>query len=261
MHLALVQPLLAVDFMQVAIPLVVMFLAVMKFLFDANKKAGAQREDGPAMPQQPQPQPAMQKPVPAGGQQADQLRTQVEEFLRRAGRPPQGGQPQQPQHPRQPRPASEIDVLLDDASRSPARRSFAESIRSSESRQPPTAKPSVANADKRPARRSVVPKQRETLAERAVVREATRLSKLPKQPPHLGQRIIEDDEQFDIQLKAKFAHTVGTLAESGSQPQSPGAAPPRDTPAAQIAAMLANPDGVRQAVIINEILHRPSDRW
>jgi hypothetical protein len=260
MHLAIAQPLLAVDFMQVAIPLVVLFFAVMKQLFDVNKKVGAQREGGPAMPPQPQPQPqpAMQKPVPAGGQQADQLRSQVEEFLRRAGRLPQGGQPQRPQ---QPTPASQIDVLLSDASQSPKRTSLAESLRSRESRSSPKTKPAVADADTRPVRRSVVPKQRETLAERAAVREASRLSKLPEQPPHLGQRIIEDDEQFDIQLKAKFDHTVGTLAESGRNPQSPDVAPTRETPAAQIAAMLANPDGVRQAVIINEILRRPSDRW
>ncbi len=227
MLLALFQPLLAVDFMEVAIPLLVMFFAVMKYLFEANKKAGAQREGAPAMPQQPQP--AMQKPVQAGGQQADQLRRQVEEFLRRAGRPPQGGQPQRPQ---QLRPASEIEVFLDDASRSPERQSFAESKRSNQSRKSPANSPSAANPDKRPARRSVIPTRRVTLAERAADREATRLSTLPEQPPHLGQRIIEDDEQFDIQLNAKFDHTVGTLAESGRKPQSPerGAAAPRRPP-------------------------------
>ena len=255
--LGFIRPLLAIDFMQVAIPLAVLFFAIMKQLIDANKKVDVPREGRPAGPPQPQqmPQPGMQKPVPAGGQQADQLRSQVEEFLRRAGRPPQGGQPQQP------RPASAIEVLVGDASQPPERKSFAESTRLGKSRKSQAASPSVGNADKRPARRSVVPKRRVTLAERAADREVTRLSGLPERPPQLGKRIIEEDEQFDIQLKAKFDHTVGTLGESTptGQPQQPG--PQRETPAAQIAAMLANPDGVRQAMIINEILRRPSDRW
>ncbi len=34
-----------------------------------------------------------------------------------------------------------------------------------------------------------------------------------------------------------------------------------ETPAGQIAAMLADPAGVRQAIVLSEILNRPSDRW
>ena len=76
----------------------------------------------------------------------------------------------------------------------------------------------------------------------------------------LGQRIADDDAQFNRELKAKFDHTLGTLTESGTTQTSAGP-PPTDTPASQIAALLANPSGVRQAVVINEILQRPSYRW
>jgi hypothetical protein len=72
-----------------------------------------------------------------------------------------------------------------------------------------------------------------------------------------------EDQQFDDQLKAKFDHTVGTLtgsdvaaAEKAAQEANMAA-----MPAAQIAAMLATPDGVRQAIVVNEILRRPVDRW
>jgi hypothetical protein len=37
--------------------------------------------------------------------------------------------------------------------------------------------------------------------------------------------------------------------------------PVDNSPVGQIAAMLASPGGVRQAMVINEILRRPSDRW
>lgn len=248
MLLAFPQPLLA-DLTQVVIGLAVLLIAVLKQIFDANKKAGAKRVMPPAAPQQ-QPQPMARNVAPAGGQQADPLRSQVEEFLRRAGRPPQG----QPRPPQQ-RPASEIELLVDETPRSSERRPLVESSRRAPRPQPPI-KP-----DKRPARRSVVPKRRVTLAERAAVREETRVGNLAEQPPHLGKRIIEEDKQFDDQLKAKFDHTVGTFGDSRAASESNEAPPQRLTPAAQIAAMLSNPDGVRQAVLINEILRRPSDRW
>lgn len=248
------QPILAADFTQIAITLVIIFFAAMKALFEANKKPGPKR--GPVVPPQPvnNPRPAIPNaPQPVGGQQADQLRSQVEEFLRRAGRPPQAAEPQPPQ----PRPTSEIELLVGDQARSSKPEAVAEPVRGRAKRQ----SPEVPASDKRPPRRSVSPKRRVTLAERAADREAVRLSKLPEQPPHLGKRIIEEDTQFDNQLKAKFDHTVGTLTESSSKPQATVTAPVPATPAAQIAAMLANPEGVRQAVILNEILHRPSDRW
>ena len=177
------------------------------------------------------------KPRQQAGQQADPLRNQVEEFLRRAGRPPQAGQPQRP--PQQ-RPASEIEVLVDDASRPRERRPLAEPMRpidAGKSAVRPTAAPQpVVKAEKQPpARRSVVPKRRVTLAERAAVREEIRVGKLAEQPPHLGKRIIEEDKQFDDQLKAKFDHTVGTLADSTAPTAAEQAPPPSDTPAAQIA--------------------------
>jgi hypothetical protein len=101
------------------------------------------------------------------------------------------------------------------------------------------------------------------LAERATERAAARTSRIAEQTSHLGQRIIEDDHQFDVQLNAKFDHTVGTLTGSAvtAAEQAAAAVAASETPAAQIAAMLATPDGVRQAIVVNEILRRPTDRW
>jgi hypothetical protein len=76
----------------------------------------------------------------------------------------------------------------------------------------------------------------------------------------LGKRIIDEDQQFDVELKARFDHALGSLAGSVN-PVAEEQVAHVDSPAQQIAAMLANPVGVRQAMIVNEILSRPSDRW
>lgn len=234
------------DVLKVVVGVGVLLYAILKQVLEANKKAGKKAAAaGPQAQGGPKPMPA------AGGQQADPLRSQVEEFLRRAGQKNQGGQ----QPPGQ-RPTSEIELLPIDDGQQPQRRPLVESNRPNAQR-----KPAAPVSDKRPARRSVTPKRRVTLAERAAAREEKRVGNLTDQQPHLGQRIVQDDKQFDEQLKAKFDHTVGTLSASPSSTDPQSAAPQQPNPAAQIAAMLINPDGVRQAVLLNEIMNRPSDRW
>jgi hypothetical protein len=99
------------------------------------------------------------------------------------------------------------------------------------------------------------------VAEHVAEQVASRSQSLAEKTAQLGQRIVTEDQQFDTQLKAKFDHAVGTLTGIPLAPAEQPAPRPVDTPARQIATMLANPDGVRQAVLLNEILRRPSDRW
>jgi hypothetical protein len=108
-----------------------------------------------------------------------------------------------------------------------------------------------------------MPARGETVGEHVAESVAAHAKSIAEQSSRLGQRIIEEDHQFDVQLKAKFDHTVGTLTGSAvtAVEQAAAAAAATQTPAAQIAAMLANPDGMRQAMILNEILRPPSDRW
>jgi hypothetical protein len=216
-------------------------------------------------PPQAQPQPAAQggaaRPV---GQQADALRSQVEEFLRRAGQAQQGNQARPPQ--RRPQPAvTEIEVLLDDDALAPERRPPSEPLRPSPGRpaapQPTAARtPAVSSGEMRPPRRPVTPRKRKTLAERADERAAARARRLAEHSAQLGQRIVHEDQQFDVQLKAKFDHAVGTLVnETVTNVELEPV--PSDTPAARIAAMLTSPEGVRQAIVLNEILRPPTERW
>jgi hypothetical protein len=98
------------------------------------------------------------------------------------------------------------------------------------------------------------------VAEHVAEHVAARSRNLAEQASNLGRRIVQEDEQFDVQLKAKFDHPVGTLTGSARSAEEQILAP-GTAAAANIAALLANPEGVRQAILVNEIMRRPSDRW
>jgi hypothetical protein len=243
------------------VALLVPLLWVLKQVFEGVKKVEPPRGGAAAAPTPAQ---AGEVAQPAG-QQADPLRSQVEEFLRRAGRGPQGGQQAQQQRPARPAPTREIEILLDeDLSTAPQRRQLSEPLRPIEANvtQPPRG-PQQAAAPRKPRPQRRPPTRRESVGEHVSDSVADHARAMGEQTSRLGQRIIEDDHQFDVQLKAKFDHTVGTLTGSAVTAAENAAAAVRatETPAAQIASLLANPEGVRQAIIINEIMRRPSDRW
>jgi hypothetical protein len=213
------------------------------------KKPGGQPRAAPR-PQAPQAQRA--RPVgPAAGQQADPLRDQVEEFLRRAGKEQPANQARPAQRPAPAR-TPEIQLIPVDEPARAERRPLSEPFRPM--KQPATAK----------SQPSAAPRHRPQVAAEpsrvSVADIAAGPRSLSRHASQLGQRIVADDEQFDVQLKAKFDHNVGTLA-AGRTESTIDTVTTRDSPAAQIAAMLASPEGVRQAMVLNEILRRPSDRW
>jgi hypothetical protein len=246
MSLAILPPLLAAaEWLKLAIFLVIGFFWIMKKLYDLNKEAAAKqvRPQPAQQPVQPRPQAPAQMQMAAGGQQADPLRSQVEEFLRRAGRTQAGPAASPPVSQRQP--ATNTEAASGERPRSQERRAAASSS------------PAAQTSQQRPRGK----KPRQSVAEHVAERVTSRSKNVAAQTSRLGQRIVAEDQQFDDQLNAKFDHTVGTLADSVNPVALEAPPPPADTPARQIAEMLANPEGVRQAVILNEILRRPSDRW
>jgi hypothetical protein len=258
MPIAFNQPLLA-DIQEIVgavITLGALIFWVIQKIAEANK-AAQNKPPRPVAP--PQAQAAAQRGARQAGQQADPLRNQVEEFLRRAN---QGNAPRQgAQQPRQPATSvQEIELLLSEEPSQPSQRTVGTLTGTMQSRAAEKGKSVVQQSDKRPERRSVIPRKRKTLAERADERVAARTNAIAQQASSLGQRIITEDRQFDDQLKAKFDHSVGTLA-SNTVSETELVPVVSTSPAAQIAAMLANPDGVRQAVVLNEVLNRPTDRW
>lgn len=236
-------------------------VAIVFFIFwlvnqiaDAKKQ---QREKEQAPPESA-PDPMAADAAPAAAQPKappqDPLRAQVDEFLRRAGKQPGG----KPASQRKPPARDEIVVLLDDSVAEPPRRSPS-ALR-------PQPKPAAAARDRRspapPASKRPAGRQRgKSVAEHVAENAGSSTSQFRQEVADLGQRVKQADEQFDRQLQQKFDHELGTLASRApvSESASPAAAPV--SPAAQIAALMASPDGVRQAIVLNEVLRRPTDRW
>jgi hypothetical protein len=259
-------PLLAAD-VGTIIGFVVGFIVFVAWLInqiqDAKKQMPKQRGQQPAAPRPAQPRAQGRPPAVPAGKQADPLRDQVEEFLRRAGRQkqPANQPPQEPRPPRRPA-ANEIELLIDEEPLEAERRTLAEPFRPVGQPAAPPA-PQPAGASQRPAAaRGVEERPLSSVAEHVAEHVGASARALGQQSSQLGRRIILDDEEFDVQLKAKFDHAVGTLAASRAADAVPvAAAATSDAPAAQIADMLTRPEGVRQAIILNEILRRPIDRW
>lgn len=249
------------EIVSVLVGLAFFVIWVINQINDAKKKQAAQEQKKKmeAMQQAGDPNPA-----PAPSPPADPLRAQVDEFLRRAGKQPAAGRPQ----PKTQKPAGrdEVVVLLDEsAAATPPRKTLAEKMRVKvEAAKAQRAKPTASQISRTPPR----PQQRgpsqprpQTVIEHVTQHVGTASEAFRQEVADLGQSVRQADEQFDVQLHQKFDHELGSLGHStGTSGTTEAGSPPR-SPAAQIAAMLASPEGVRQAIILNEILHRPSDRW
>lgn len=88
----------------------------------------------------------------------------------------------------------------------------------------------------------------------------------------LGSEVAQADKQIDEHLHQVFDHRVSKLeAVPGEAATAPVAIAPElteqsllDIPATfatGLTDLLADPDSVRQAIVMNEILHRPEERW
>jgi hypothetical protein len=58
-----------------------------------------------------------------------------------------------------------------------------------------------------------------------------------------------------------FGHRVGSLAGSARSEPAPANAPASAAVANEVAAMLRDPQSIREAIVISEILRRPVERW
>lgn len=79
----------------------------------------------------------------------------------------------------------------------------------------------------------------------------------------LGGQIIKAKHEFDERIEYEMHHEVSSLA-GGESAQTWGVADDGLLPlttAADIAALLADPVRIRQAILVNEILQRPEQRW
>ncbi|MBL9122622.1 MAG: hypothetical protein JNG90_03250 [Planctomycetaceae bacterium] len=79
-------------------------------------------------------------------------------------------------------------------------------------------------------------------------------------------KLDQADEQMEARIQSTFNRKLGQLDATASATDSQGgksadAATEETSLAAQLLAQLANPAGVRQAVLMREIFDRPTHRW
>lgn len=120
------------------------------------------------------------------------------------------------------------------------------------------------------------PAQIEILDDDATVADHVRRrltgEKLGRLSSDVGERLAHVDDTVEDRLHDVFDHGIGALGktpgESARTTQAEEAETPEDritsvpaTAAAGLAAMLANPGNLRQAIVLSEILQRPEHRW
>lgn len=220
---------------------VVFFLIVILFMIIGGlTQLFKKMQEGQQDPRRPRPghRPGGPRPnVPAG---QDPVRSEIERFLREAAGRQGGARPQQAQPfgppPARPRPAP---VALG---------------------RPLAGGPIVLEAIPEPA--SVADHVRQQVPGQPFARLDT----------DVGQRLARTDQEMAEHVHGALDHPVsrleGTPGESAFAPLAEEAETPDDrvsalppTAAAGLAAMLAEPVGLRQAIVLNEILQRPEHRW
>jgi hypothetical protein len=242
------------EIVSVLVGLAFFVIWVINQINDAKKKQAAPPQPRADMPPPPAGQAAVGVAPPA-----DPLRAQVDDFLRRAGKQP----------PRKATSRDEVVVLLDDSAAAPQRTTLADKMKAkgeaaAARRAKPTPSQSPRPSKSRPPQAKLAPPKPRptTLAQQVASHIGSASEDFRQEVADLGQRVKQADEQFDRDLQKKFDHDLGSLSHRPTAAESsPSPTTEPKSPAAQIAALLASPGGVRQAIILNEIMQRPADRW
>jgi len=138
----------------------------------------------------------------------------------------------------------------------------------------PPAKPAKQAVAKKPVRRlsespvdaEIVDQPGETVA--AHVAKHLENQAFDQRAAHMTDDLAKADREREEHRRKVFDHSVGRI------PQAAAKAEPRMTDKAAVVqhaaqspnaellvAMLSNPTNLRQAIVLNEILHRPDERW
>lgn len=231
-------PLLAAGFGQEWVELIIFGLAFIFWLL--GKVFGVQQQPPARRPGQGLPRPPQAAP-------GDPLQSEIEEFLRRASGRKDGGAAAA-RNPNQPQPAKVRTAAVNPAARKPR------------PIQPNAAKPkSVVAAP--PA----LPDTPEGIDEH--VKQYLSTSDFDRRRAQLSS-IDRKEREFDQQVNQTFAHEVGhlrgsSIAVAGEAPVTSAAPPEPQLANTQnsLAKLLSSPANLKSAVVLNEILQRPSHRW
>jgi hypothetical protein len=236
------QPLLA-DIWGWIVPVVIIIIYALNHLLSGGKAQQAQKQrqqqakrraaqgeralQQPAQPQQPPPQ-ALPRPQQAGGQ--DSLHDEIEQFLRRAN-----------------------ERRKEKAQRStlPERVTPLEPAPPARAEQPVDVQPVEHSFD---------------AVATSVAQHFNSSRSFEQRAEHMADQVEKADDDMQRHLKQAFDHRLGTLRTTG-QPDSAAvatdqpAAPAQPPTVALGMAGVLNPQNLKQAILLKEILERPVDRW
>jgi hypothetical protein len=180
-------------------------------------------------------------------------RDEVEEFLRRAAARRAAAQQQQPQRPA-PAPAAWSQPPPQQPPPPPRRPASLAEVVMLEPVSPVQAE--VVDAE--------LADQQDRLGG-SVAQHMRGTQEIAEHTRHLGEEVDLADDKLEAHLHQVFDHKVGHLKKSTMEAAaSSPSQEARDAPlpgAASIAHLLINPQNVRNAVILAEILRRPEESW
>jgi hypothetical protein len=179
----------------------------------------------------------------------------------------------QPKPPPKPAPRDALSNEIDDFLRRAAQRR-----QQNQSAGPPRRPPAAERAKpiqrpaEQPASAEVVARPMGDEVERSLKKFTEEKKQFEQRAARLGGEVAQADDKIEAHLKEKFSHRLGTLerqpgvtaAPLAPQPTTDAGAPTvtvSATAAAGFAALLTTADNIRQAVVLTEILNRPTDRW
>jgi len=104
------------------------------------------------------------------------------------------------------------------------------------------------------------PVSRETRKKEGVAEHVTRhldSNDLSEHAEQLGHTLSQTDERLESRLQAKFGDRANTFQHD----PRPADQQEQTLDAQQLFDLLSRPEGMRQAILMHEILRRPTDRW
>jgi len=244
-----VVPLLAAgfDWLEAVLPflfVVIWIISQIMALFRRVSGGGAGAAPAPrpeVIRELPRPQRPLPPAVPAAA--GDSLERQIEEFKRaRQGMPAAGGRVEAAPPSRPNRSPRSAPATLP----------------------PPPRRPAAASPNPRSTRSAEAPAPRAPLADTSLAPGGL---ERPTPLPQFGKLDARQTE-VDRHVSDAFAHDLGHrtsgLADhhlAGTRGPAAAAAPAAVTQADELVRMLSNPAGLRQLILLREVLDRPLDRW
>jgi hypothetical protein len=216
-----------------------------------NQFLGARNKPAPPVRRNPPPQ---QPGRPAGGQKG--LLDEVEQFLKDA-RKQMEQQQQRPREQPRPQPPPRPQPRIQPPPIPQQGRKQKQQARNKQKQRPP-ARPLSESRPLDDVERGTSVEQhvREHLGTERF--DTSRFDERAGKLSHLQQTIEQD---IGAHVRSVFDHQLGTIAGGSTLGAAPVEAPAGPTPAQQLVAMLRDPQGMRNAILLQEILRPPVDRW